>query len=204
MDILPVIALGFGVILSLQVKQVVLDLKSNPHSFCEPPQYLSLPLGQIQVNADKLSRQSGKYSSFMRCHLQILLLSGVLPLEFIHIVPQYVPALPNMEACHFLGKYAANLHLLVQCKFFAPQQIVQGGEVHEVAGIDTDINSVYQMNTLFVSSYGAGVFYVIHDQGAVMNYLAQGSNVKYLLFFVPVQLGNEHAEYGPPAFTSPI
>jgi hypothetical protein len=65
-------------------------------------------------------------------------------------MPEYIPALPNMEICHLLSVNFAYFNNLSGIELATLQKIIEWRKIHEIAGIDTDINPVYKMNTLLI------------------------------------------------------
>lgn len=91
----------------------------------------------------------------MGSHLKILVLSGVLALQFVDIVPENVPALSDMKLHHLLQ---VDLIQLGELGCIVPATLhdgQHGSVVHEVAGVDCDIRAVDQVHAGLVSADGA-------------------------------------------------
>lgn len=140
----------------------------------------------------------------MTGHLKVVVLSGVFTIELVDIVPKNVPALTKVKVGHFLDIDLSDFDGLLGCKFSIFEKVQKWSKVHKVPGIDTDIHSVNQVNTLLASSLLTIVFDVIDYQSAVMYNLAQCGNLVNFLTLMPVEFGNQHAKNGPPPLSSSV
>lgn len=109
-NVLPHVPFGALEFFPLQVKQVILDLKRYTQVLDKLAQEESLLSWGLDVSTHHSGNQSSQNSGLVRCHLQILLLAGVLAIEFLMIVPQNVPPLSNMQLHDFLQ---VDLHQLI-------------------------------------------------------------------------------------------
>lgn len=133
-----------------------------------------------------------------------MVFGGVIPFEFVHVVPKNIPALANVKTGHLLSVHIPYLELLMEGELVGLEEIVEGSKVHKIACIYADINTIEQMHAFLIPAHCAGVFDVIDNKGAIMNDFAEGSYVVNFLFGMPVQLGNQHAQDGSPSLASPI
>ena len=117
----------------------------------------------------------------MRSHLQILRLRGILRAQFIDIMPEYIPALPNVQLNHLLEIDDIELQQHLITILPALRQGQHGSIVHHVARVDRDISAEQVMNTGLVPSDRAGVFDIVDHQRSIVDDLAKRSDVEYLL-----------------------
>lgn len=96
-------------------------------------------------------------------------------------MPEYVPALPNVQLNHLLEIDDIELQQHLITILPALRQGQHGSIVHHVARVNRDISAEQVMNTGLVTTNRAGVFDIVDDQRSIVDDLAKRSDVEYLL-----------------------
>lgn len=78
-------------------------------------------------------------------------------------MPKNIPALAYVQACHLLSKYSTYLNLLFETVLLASKQVVERSKIHKISSIYTNVNSINQMNALFISSDCTWIFDIINN-----------------------------------------
>lgn len=204
MNILSIISFCFFVDFSLQIQQIVLNLKGNSHCFCIFPNNLSLLFGEFEIHACQARWQPCQHTSFMSSHLKIIVFSWKLALQFLNIVPQNIPTLSNMQIYHFLSVDLWNLNDIFSTVFSTFDKIEQRGVVHEISSIETYIDTVNQMNTRLISSDRTWILNIITNKCAIVYDFTECRNIEHFFFFMAIEFCDQHTQNRSPSLSSSI
>jgi len=87
MNIFSKVAFGVLKLFPFQIEQIILDLKCNPKILYEFTEENSLLSWCLYISTHHSGNETSQHTSFVGSHLQVLLLIGVLLVQFIMIMP---------------------------------------------------------------------------------------------------------------------